>query len=67
MTSLDRTPKTDLPSVRPLAWVTTVAGLLSIVAVIVLALTGYTAAATAVGLIGGALAGGIQVTVQIRR
>ncbi|MEV4872827.1 hypothetical protein [Streptomyces syringium] len=41
--------------------------MLSIVAVIVLTLTGYTAAATAVGLMGGALAGGIQVTVQIRR
>jgi hypothetical protein len=52
-----------------LGWVTTLTGLVSIVAVVVLALTGHTKEATAVGVIGGAVcaAGGIRVTVVIRR
>lgn len=56
MTTIDRTPN-DLPR-HPglLAWVTTLTALVSIVAVVVLALTGNTEAATAVGTIGGAVA-----------
>lgn len=50
-------------------WLTAVAGIVSIPAVVVLALTGHTEQAAAVGVIGGAMcaAGGIQVTVHIRR
>lgn len=55
MTAIDRTPS-DLPR-HPnlLAWVTTLTALVSIVAVVVLALTHNTEAATAVGTIGGAV------------
>ncbi|MFD4483243.1 hypothetical protein ACFVXC_41205 [Streptomyces sp. NPDC058257] len=43
-------------------------GLLAIVAVTVLALTGHGAAAAVVGVIGGGVsaAGGVQVTVHVR-
>ncbi|MFF2538752.1 hypothetical protein [Streptomyces cyaneofuscatus] len=55
MTTLDRTPN-DVPRhSRLLAWVTTLTALASIVAVVVLALTHNTEAATAVGTIGGAV------------
>ncbi|MEU3220163.1 hypothetical protein [Streptomyces sp. NPDC006971] len=55
MTAIDRTPE-ELPR-HPhlLTWVTTLTALGSIVAVVVLALTHNTEAATAVGTIGGAV------------
>ncbi|MCX4682478.1 hypothetical protein OG413_45955 [Streptomyces sp. NBC_01433] len=55
MTAIDRTPN-DLPR-HPhlLVWVTTLTPLVSIVAVVVLALTHNAEAATAVGAIGGAV------------
>ncbi|MEU6688107.1 hypothetical protein [Streptomyces sp. NPDC046832] len=54
--------------VRLLAWLTAVTGLVSVIAVVILALTGHSEAALAVGVIGGAAgaAGGIRVTVNIR-
>lgn len=69
MTSLDGTPSKVRTDVRLLGWLTTVTGLVSVVAVVVLALIGHGEAAAAVGVIGGAVsaAGGIQVTVNIRR
>ena len=69
LTPLDRTPSDTPHNVRLLGWLTTVTGLVSIVAVVVLALSGEPQAAAAVGIIGGAVsaAGGIQVTVNIRR
>ncbi|MCZ4102100.1 hypothetical protein C8250_042055 [Streptomyces sp. So13.3] len=55
--------------VRLLSWLTTLTGLLSVIAVVILTLTDHGEAAVAVGVIGGAMgtAGGIQVTVNIRR
>jgi len=55
VTAIDRTPN-DLPR-HPLllVWVTTLTPLVSIVAVVVLALTHNPEAATAVGTIGGAV------------
>jgi hypothetical protein len=54
---------------RVLGWLAVTAGVLSVPAVVVLALTGHSEQATAVGIIGDAMAtvGGIQVTVNIRR
>lgn len=69
MTTIDRTSN-DLPR-HPnlLAWVTTLTALVSIVAVVVLALTHNTEAATAVGTIGGAVTalGGSWVNLRTRR
>ncbi|MEV6265336.1 hypothetical protein AB0M42_31990 [Streptomyces sp. NPDC051784] len=44
-----------------------VTGLCSVVATVVLALTGHAEAAAAAGAAGGAVTGGIQVTVTIHR
>ncbi|MDX3322457.1 hypothetical protein PV415_36770 [Streptomyces sp. ME03-5684b] len=69
MTTTDRTPN-DLPR-HPdlLAWVTTLNAMVSIVAVVVLALTHNTEAATAVGTIGGTVTalGGSWVNLRNRR
>ncbi|AXK36499.1 hypothetical protein DVA86_31915 [Streptomyces armeniacus] len=68
LTPPEGTPADAPPNVR-LGWLTTMTGLVSIVAVVVLALTGHTEAAAAVAVIGGAVsaAGGVQVTVNIRQ
>ncbi|WP_199920480.1 hypothetical protein [Streptomyces katrae] len=68
MTSLDPATRSQPPAGH-LGWLTAVTGLVSIVAVAILTLTGHAAAATTVGVIGGGVsaAGGIQVTVRIRR
>lgn len=69
MTTIDRTPN-DLPR-HPnlLAWVTILTALVSIVAVVVLALTHQAEAATAVGTIGGAVTalGGSWANLRTRR
>ncbi|MFF8646461.1 hypothetical protein [Streptomyces sp. NPDC015345] len=66
MTSIDRTPSPP-PESRPdrLAWAIIVTACLSIVAVVVLALTAHPEAATAVAAIGTAVAG-LQVTARNR-
>lgn len=68
MTSTDRTPEndpgTDTGGQGRLAAVT---GLVSVIGAVVLAFTGHAEAAAAVGVAGGAVAGGIQVTVNIDR
>lgn len=69
MSSLDRTSADTPRVIRLMGWLTAVTGLVSVVAVVFLVLTGHPEAATAVAVIGGAAsaAGGIQVTVNIRR
>jgi hypothetical protein len=64
-----RTASGRRTDVRLLGWLSAVTGLVSVIAVVILALTGHGEAALAVGVIGGAAgaAGGIQVTVNIRR
>ncbi|MFJ8859331.1 hypothetical protein ACIRD8_12925 [Streptomyces sp. NPDC102451] len=44
-----------------------VTGLCSVIATVVLAFTGHAEAAAAAGVAGGAVAGGIQVTVNVHR
>lgn len=69
VTSIDRTSNNAKISTQVLGWITAITVLLSVVAVFILAMAGHSAAAVAVGLIGGSAsaAGGIQVTVHIRR
>jgi hypothetical protein len=69
VTSPDRTRSGTPVDTRILGWFVAVTALASIIAVVILALTGYSAAAVSVGAIGAALAaaGSIQVTVNIRR
>ncbi|MFI9585729.1 hypothetical protein ACIHCQ_28650 [Streptomyces sp. NPDC052236] len=67
MTSIDRTPAEPSTHTRVLGWLTAATGLLSVIAAVILALTGHAEAAAAVGVSGGAVAGGTQVTVNIRR
>ena len=68
MTSVDGTPAgTPEPSSNRLAWATHVTGLVSIVAVVVLALTHNAEASATVGAIGLAVTGGVQVTARNRR
>jgi len=52
---------------RALRWLTALAGLLAVVAAAILALAGHAEAAAAVGVTGGAVLGGGQVTVHIHR
>ncbi|MFG2236163.1 hypothetical protein OG365_40225 (plasmid) [Streptomyces sp. NBC_00853] len=68
MTTIDRTPN-DSPSSNPLAWVIALTALVSIVAVVVLALTHNPEAATAVGTIGGAVTalGGSWANLRTRK
>ncbi|MFJ3229214.1 hypothetical protein ACIPJS_38515 [Streptomyces sp. NPDC086783] len=66
MTSVDRTP-TGTPSYSSrYAWLSASCTLATLATVLVLAFTGNTTAAVAVAAVGAA-AGGIQVTVHIRR
>ncbi|MFF3460468.1 hypothetical protein ACFYXH_40560 [Streptomyces sp. NPDC002730] len=66
MTLTDRTSNEPSRDARLLAWLAALTGLLSVVAVVFLALTGHTKEAA---IVGGAVcaAGGIRVTVVIRR
>lgn len=68
MTHIDRTPEHPHSAVR-LAWAITATGLVSIVAVVILALTHNTEAATAVATIGGSVTvvGGAQAGMRSRR
>jgi hypothetical protein len=67
LTSADRTPAEPGTHARVLPWLTAATGLLSVIAAVILALTGHAEAAAAVGVSGGVVAGGTQVTVNIRR
>lgn len=65
---LDRTADSSFKNSHMIAWTSAATGLGAVIAVVVLGLTGHTEAATAAGVIGGgALAGGVSVTVNIRR
>lgn len=66
MTSLDRTPAGTETNVRLYAWLPVVTTLATLATVLVLALTGNGQAAVAAGFLGSA-AGGVQITVHIRR
>lgn len=67
MTPLDRTRMGTEPSAtRYYPWLPVVTTLATLTTVLVLAFTGNTAAAVAVAAVGAA-AGGVQVTVHIRR
>ncbi|MEU7206098.1 hypothetical protein [Streptomyces sp. NPDC045470] len=69
MTQTEGTPSLGHRPRRALGWLTTITVLVSVVAVVVLALTGHTQEAATVGVIGGALsaAGGIRISIHIRR
>ncbi|WP_432106286.1 hypothetical protein [Streptomyces sp. bgisy091] len=67
MTSLDRTPEEPGGDRRGRGRLEAVTGLASVIGAVVLALTGHAEAATAVGIAGGAVVGGIHVTVNINR
>ncbi|WP_406145085.1 hypothetical protein [Streptomyces sp. NBC_01012] len=67
MTSSTRPPAVPGTDARIPAWLTAATGLCSGVATVVLALTGHAEAAAAVGVAGGAVAGGVQVTVNVQR
>lgn len=69
MTQAEGTPPVGHRPGRVLGWLTASIAAVSVPAVAVLALTGHPDQATAVGVIGGAVAtaGGIQITVHIRR
>ncbi|MFG3207858.1 hypothetical protein [Streptomyces sp. NPDC048192] len=67
MTSLDRTSAgTDASATRLYPWLPVVTTLATLATVLVLALTGNSTAAAAVAA-AGAAAGGVQITVHIRR
>ncbi|MFD8964966.1 hypothetical protein ACFV0C_08160 [Streptomyces sp. NPDC059568] len=68
MTSVDRTPTEPETSKRLLilSWVTAASSLLSVITVVILALTGQTEAA-AVAAVASSVAAGANVTVNIRR
>ncbi|MFD9499261.1 hypothetical protein [Streptomyces sp. NPDC060035] len=67
MTSIDRTPAEPGTGARAPGRLAAVTGLLSVIAAVILALTGHAEAAAAAGVAGGAVAGGIHVTVNIHR
>lgn len=74
MTSLDRTPavsQTQPLQARTtlLRWFTGLTALVAVVATVGLAVAGHTELATAVALIGAGLAGagGVQITINIKR
>ncbi|MFJ8921372.1 hypothetical protein B046DRAFT_03698 [Streptomyces sp. LamerLS-316] len=67
MTSTDRTPADPGTGGPVPGRLTALTGLVSVVGAVVLALTGHAEAAAAAGLAGGAVAGGIHVTVNIQR
>ncbi|MET7786717.1 hypothetical protein ABZS93_08805 [Streptomyces sp900116325] len=69
MTTNDSVAARAQSSAQLLGWLTALTGLTSIIAVVVLVLTGHSAAGTAVAVIGGGVSavGGIRVTVNIRR
>ncbi|MFF2538756.1 hypothetical protein [Streptomyces cyaneofuscatus] len=69
MTSLDRTTGAGPFEARLLAWLTVITALVSIIAALILAMTGHSDVAVAVAAVGGtvSMAGGIQVIVQIRK
>ncbi|MCX4617952.1 hypothetical protein ABT255_17360 [Streptomyces mirabilis] len=68
MTSLDRTPAgTEINArARLYAWLPVITTLATLATVLALALTGNGPAAMAAGVLGSA-AGGVQITVNIRR
>ncbi|MFC8201747.1 hypothetical protein ACFUTV_41170 [Streptomyces sp. NPDC057298] len=67
MTSLDRTPAgTESSAARFYPWLPVVTTLATLATVLVLALTGHGPAAVAAVAVGAA-AGGVQITVHIRR
>lgn len=67
MTSLDRTRTgTESSAARVYPWLPVVTTLATLATVLVLVFTGNTAAAVAVAAVGAA-AGGVQITVHIRR
>lgn len=69
MTSLDRTRTGTASSsaVRFYPWLPVLTTLATLATVLILALTGNGTAAAAVAAAGGATAGGLQITVHIRR
>lgn len=67
MTTTDRTPADPGTGGPAPGRLTALTGLVSVVGAVLLALTGHAEAAAAAGLAGGAVAGGIQVTVNIQR
>ncbi|MFD5042189.1 hypothetical protein ACFWMX_15325 [Streptomyces sp. NPDC058378] len=67
MTTTDRTPADPGTGGRAPGRLTALTGLVSVVGAVLLALTGHAEAAAAAGLAGGAVAGGIHVTVNIQR
>ncbi|MCX4862452.1 hypothetical protein [Streptomyces canus] len=67
MTSLDRTPAgTESSGARVYPWLPVVTTLATLATVLILALTGNGTAAAAAAAVGAA-AGGVQITVHIRR
>ncbi|WP_330323477.1 hypothetical protein [Streptomyces pseudovenezuelae] len=66
MTPIDRTPTGTESSSARYAWLPVVTTLATLAAVLILAFTGNGAAAIATAAVGAA-AGGIQITVHIRR
>ncbi|MBL1291582.1 hypothetical protein ACFTXO_03590 [Streptomyces sp. NPDC057067] len=67
MTSSTRPPAASGADAHTPGRLAAVTGLCSVVATVVLALTGHGEVAVATGVAGGAVAGGIQVTVNINR
>ncbi|MFD4898976.1 hypothetical protein ACFVDT_02685 [Streptomyces sp. NPDC057699] len=67
MTTTDRTPADPGTGGPAPGRLTALTGLVSVVGAVLLALTGHAEAAAAAGLAGGAVAGGIHVTVNIQR
>ncbi|MER7942210.1 MULTISPECIES: hypothetical protein [unclassified Streptomyces] len=67
MTTTDRTPAGPGTGGPAPGRLTALTGLVSVVGAVLLAVTGHAEAAAAAGLAGGAVAGGIHVTVNIQR
>ncbi|MFD8024529.1 hypothetical protein ACFV6G_29445 [Streptomyces lavendulae] len=74
MTSLDRTPAVSQPQslqarTTLLRWFTGMTALLAVVATVILTVTGQIELATTVAVIGAGLAGagGVQITINIKR
>ncbi|QLJ02923.1 hypothetical protein HZZ00_19225 [Streptomyces sp. NEAU-sy36] len=67
MTSSDRTPATPPAEARLPGTIAAVTGLLSVIAIVLLAFTGHGDASLIAGVAGGAVTGGRQLTVIIRR
>ncbi|MDX3430848.1 MULTISPECIES: hypothetical protein [unclassified Streptomyces] len=66
-TTTDRTPADPGTGGPAPGRLTALTGLVSVVGAVLLAVTGHAEAAAAAGLAGGAVAGGIHVTVNIQR